>query len=59
MRIPLASTVHRTYWAARSGEGDALGQFAYNEAAAKQLFDQLQEISGIRYTVSCQNNDRL
>lgn len=26
-----------------------LAEFAYNDAAAKQLFDQLQEISGIRY----------
>jgi len=26
-----------------------LGEFAYNDAAAKQLFDQLQEVCGIRY----------
>jgi NAD(P)-dependent dehydrogenase (short-subunit alcohol dehydrogenase family) len=33
-----------------------LVEFAYNEAAAKQLFDQLQEISGIRYPLSCNFN---
>jgi hypothetical protein len=26
-----------------------LAEFAYNDAAAQQLFDQLQEISAIRY----------
>jgi hypothetical protein len=26
-----------------------LAEFAYNDEAAKRLFDQLQEISGIRY----------
>jgi len=31
------------------GKETRLAKFAYNDAAAKQLFDQLQEISEIRY----------